>query len=76
MNRAIDPNDADAQEKVRELRRVAFDGGDGGGLDASVKDVPTRHPKTSPRDFSKLGFKNDTAPLHDFGTKSLISSWN
>ena len=73
MNRPIDPGDADAQEKVRELRRIAFEGSDGGGggggLDPGVRDVTPRHPKTSPRDFRKLGFKDDTTPLNDFGKR-------
>lgn len=78
MNRAIDPNDPDAHEKVRELRRIAFDGNDGGGtVDPSVKDVTTRHHnKTSPRDFRKLGFKNDTSPLNDFSRHIAIDFCN
>ena len=74
MNRAIDPQDADAQEKVRELRRIAFDGNDGGAVDVA-KDVTTRqhNNKISPRDFRKLGFKNDTTPLNDFGNMIFYS---
>ena len=61
MRRPIESCDPDALEKVRELRRVAFDN-DG----AETNDVPTRK-QQSPRDFRKLGFKNDTTPLNDFG---------
>jgi len=77
MNRAIDPQDADAQEKVRELRRIAFDGNDGGAVDVA-KDVTTRqhHNKISPRDFRKLGFKNDTTPLNDFGNMIFFSIYS
>nr|CAG4641514.1 EOG090X02BW [Eurycercus lamellatus] len=70
MNRPIEPGDSEALEKVRELRRIAFDGNDGGGsagIDSSVGNgVTTRQHKTSPRDFRKLGFKNDATPLNDF----------
>ena len=77
MNRVVDPADVDAQEKIKELRRIAFDsdggggGGGGGGVggDASqvTKDVTTRHKTANPRDFRKLGFRNDASPLLDFG---------
>ena len=69
MNKVIDPNDADAQEKIKELRRIAFDSV-GGGLDpASFKDVTAR--KASPKDFRKLGFRNDANPLLDFGQLTI-----
>ena len=75
MNRPIDPNDADALDKIKELRRIAFDsdgtgsgGGGGGGNDSTpIKDVATRKP-ISPRDYRKLGFRDDTTPLNDFGS--------
>ena len=75
MNRPVEPNDTDALEKVRELRRIAFDndGSSPGSGDHQVTNsnsrdhVTTRKAQTSPRDYRKLGFKNDATPLTDFG---------
>nr|SVE74057.1 EOG090X02BW [Daphnia barbata] len=64
MNRPIDSGDVDAQEKIKELRRIAFDS-DGSDSLTPVKDVATRK-QVIPRDFRKLGFKNDATPLNDF----------
>nr|CAG4638298.1 EOG090X02BW [Cyclestheria hislopi] len=61
MNKAIDPSDQDAQDKIKELRRIAFDSD---GTETHVKDVTTR--KTQPKDFRKLGFTSDSSPLQDF----------
>ena len=65
MNRPIDPGDVDALDKVKELRRIAFDN-DGGDALSPIKDVATRK-QIIPRDFRKLGFKNENTPLNDFG---------
>ena len=72
MNRPVEPNDTDALEKVKELRRIAFDndGSSSGDLQGNNRDhVTTRKAQTSPRDYRKLGFKNDSTPLNDFGMK-------
>lgn len=61
MRRAIETSDPDALEKVRELLRVAFD------TDGTETSGVTTRKQQSPRDFRKLGFKNDTTPLSDFG---------
>nr|CAG4635993.1 EOG090X02BW [Eubosmina coregoni]SVE69673.1 EOG090X02BW [Eubosmina coregoni] len=69
MNRPVEPNDTDALEKVKELRRIAFDndGSSSGDLQGNNRDhVTTRKAQTSPRDYRKLGFKNDSTPLNDF----------
>lgn len=65
MNRPIEPNDSEAIEKIKELRKIAFDN-DGSDTVAPIKDVATRK-QVIPRDYRKLGFKNDTTPLNDFG---------
>nr|CAG4649148.1 EOG090X02BW [Scapholeberis mucronata]SVE93490.1 EOG090X02BW [Scapholeberis mucronata] len=64
MNRPIDPGDTEALEKIKELRRIAFDN-DGGEAITPIKDVVTRK-QMSPRDYRKLGFRDDTTPLNDF----------
>lgn len=67
MNRPIEPNDPEALEKIKELRRIAFDN-DGSDAVTPIKDVTTRkHQQVLPRDCRKLGFKNDSMPLNDFG---------
>ena len=65
MNRPIESGDVDALEKIKELRRIAFDN-DGSDSVTPIKDVATRK-QVIPRDFRKLGFKNDATPLNDFG---------
>ena len=65
MNRPIDSGDVEALEKIKELRRIAFDN-DGSDSVTPIKDVATRK-QVIPRDFRKLGFKNDATPLNDFG---------
>nr|SVE85367.1 EOG090X02BW [Daphnia pulicaria] len=64
MNRPIESGDVEALEKIRELRRIAFDN-DGSDSITPVKDVVTRK-QVIPRDFRKLGFRNDATPLNDF----------
>lgn len=48
--------DQDGHEKIKELRRIAFDG-EGAG---------TRGPSGFTRDYKKLGFRNDINPALDF----------
>ena len=70
VNKPVDPNDADAQEKIRELCRIAFDAD---LSDVQVRDVTTRKTNLEVKNYRKLGFKNETTPLKDFGiTKKLI----
>nr|CAG4636831.1 EOG090X02BW [Ceriodaphnia reticulata]SVE72809.1 EOG090X02BW [Ceriodaphnia reticulata] len=65
MNRPIEVNDPEALEKIKELRRVAFDN-DGSDAITPIKDVTTRKQQVLPRDCRKLGFKNESLPLNDF----------
>lgn len=58
----IDPQDADALEKIKELRRIAFEN-DIGNINV---DVATRKQLGQAKDYKKLGFKNDTNPILDF----------
>lgn len=53
VNKEIDASDADALEKVRELRRIAFDSDCN---ETHLKDVTPRKPNS--KDFRKLGFQN------------------
>lgn len=64
INKPVDPNDADAQEKIRELCRIAFDSD---CSEVHVKDVTTRKANHETKYYRKLGFKNETTPLQDFG---------
>ena len=71
VNKPVDPNDADTQEKIRELCRIAFDSD---CSDVHVKDVTTRKANVEFKNYRKLGFKNETIPLQDFGKKISIIS--
>ncbi|KAB0796151.1 hypothetical protein PPYR_10212 [Photinus pyralis] len=57
MMTKMDPQDQDGHEKIKELRRIAFDGEGPGGA---------RGPSGFTRDYKKLGFKNDINPALDF----------
>ncbi|KAL3275269.1 hypothetical protein HHI36_020038 [Cryptolaemus montrouzieri] len=57
MMTKMDPQDQDGHEKIKELRRIAFDSEGAGGI---------RIPAGSTRDYKKLGFKNDINPALDF----------
>ncbi|KAF5269890.1 hypothetical protein FQR65_LT05689 [Abscondita terminalis] len=57
MMTKMDPQDQDGHDKIKELRRIAFDGEGAGG---------TRGPSGFTRDYKKLGFKNDINPALDF----------
>ncbi|XP_044750351.1 engulfment and cell motility protein 1 isoform X1 [Coccinella septempunctata] len=57
MSTKMDPQDQDGHDKIKELRRIAFDSESAGG---------TRLPTGSTRDYKKLGFKNDINPALDF----------
>lgn len=49
--------DQDGHDKIKELRRIAFDGEGTGNV---------RGPSGYSRDYKKLGFKNDINPALDF----------
>lgn len=57
----MDPQDQDAHDKIKELRKIAFDT-DG----SSLGDVSARKLGGYAKDYKKLGFKNDINPALDF----------
>lgn len=57
MMTKMDPQDQDGHDKIKELRRIAFD---------SEGANNTRGPGGFTRDYKKLGFKNDINPALDF----------
>jgi engulfment and cell motility protein 1 len=60
--------DADAREKINELKRIAFEGeGVEGGNDTS------RRQNTPAQYYKKLGFKYDISPAQDFMESSLLA---
>lgn len=57
----MDPQDQDAHDKIKELRRIAFD------TEGSVSgDVTARKQGLFAKDYKKLGFKYDINPALDF----------
>lgn len=63
MNTKMDPQDQDAHEKIKELRRIAFDS-DGSNI---LGDSTTRRQMGGfAKDYKKLGFKSDINPALDF----------
>ncbi|XP_047002136.1 engulfment and cell motility protein 1 [Schistocerca americana] len=64
MNTRMDSQDQDAHDKIKELRRIAFDtdiGNSGGGDLASRRQLGV-----FAKDYKKLGFKHDINPALDF----------
>lgn len=61
MNTKMDPQDQDAHEKIKELRKIAFDTDGTTGGDASA-----RKQGLFAKDYKKLGFKYDINPAMDF----------
>ncbi|KAK9309611.1 hypothetical protein QLX08_000828 [Tetragonisca angustula] len=61
MMTKMDPQDQDAHDKIKELRRIAFDteGAVGG-------DITARKQGLFAKDYKKLGFKYDINPALDF----------
>ncbi|XP_056649056.1 engulfment and cell motility protein 1 [Diorhabda sublineata] len=53
----MDPQDQDGHDKIKELRRIAFE---------SEGATSLRGPSGFTRDYKKLGFKNDINPALDF----------
>lgn len=61
MRLRVDSQDQDAQEKIKELRRIAFDNDNGNS------DITTRRQFGSiSKDYKKLGFKCEIDPIKDF----------
>ena len=60
--------DQDAQDKIKELRRIAFEseGGDGTETSQRRQNNPSQH-------YKKLGFKCDINPAQDFLESSLLA---
>ncbi|XP_069687044.1 engulfment and cell motility protein 1 [Periplaneta americana] len=63
MNSKMDPQDQDAHDKIKELRRIAFDT-DGAGVAGDV--TARRQLGVFAKDYKKLGFKYDINPALDF----------
>nr|CAD7424474.1 unnamed protein product [Timema monikensis] len=63
MNLKMDPQDQDAHDKIKELRRIAFDT-DGSGFGGEV--TARRQLGGFAKDYKKLGFKYDINPALDF----------
>lgn len=59
--------DADAREKINELKRIAFEGE---GIDGSDT---ARRQNTPAQYYKKLGFKYDISPAQDFMESSLLA---
>ncbi|XP_008553122.1 engulfment and cell motility protein 1 [Microplitis demolitor] len=62
MMTKMDPQDQDAHDKIKELRRIAFD--TEGNVSGS--DVAARKQGLFAKDYKKLGFKYDINPALDF----------
>lgn len=62
MHTKMDAQDQDAHEKIKELRKIAFDT----DSDAANKDVTARRQGVYAKDYKKLGFKYDINPTLDF----------
>lgn len=60
--------DQDAQDKIKELRRIAFEseGADGNDTSTRRQNNPSQH-------YKKLGFKCDINPAQDFMESSLLA---
>ncbi|XP_013149226.1 PREDICTED: engulfment and cell motility protein 1 [Papilio polytes] len=61
MRQRADTQEQESQEKIKELRKIAFDN------DNNSLEVTTRHQlNNSTRDYKKLGFKCEIDPIKDF----------
>ncbi|MPC25454.1 Engulfment and cell motility protein 1 [Portunus trituberculatus] len=60
MNTSMDVNDQDATEKIKELRKIAFES------DGEVPSGITPRRPEYKKEYKKLGFKNDINPAQDF----------
>ncbi|KAF4529139.1 hypothetical protein B566_EDAN017490 [Ephemera danica] len=62
MMTKMDPQDQDAHDKIKELRKIAFDT----DSDSANRDVTSRRQGVYAKDYKKLGFKTDINPALDF----------
>ncbi|XP_075224621.1 engulfment and cell motility Ced-12 [Lycorma delicatula] len=62
MNKTLDSQDQDAHDKIKELRRIAFDTEGMNATDTTVR----RQMGVFAKDYKKLGFKYDINPALDF----------
>ncbi|CAN8031445.1 unnamed protein product [Ixodes persulcatus] len=60
----VDPTDAEARERILELRKTAFDSETDGN---STTETRSRKGGGYAKDYKKLGFQNHTNPVEDFG---------
>ncbi|CAG4985678.1 unnamed protein product [Parnassius apollo] len=61
MRQRADSQEQESQEKIKELRKIAFD------IDNNSLEVTTRHQiNNSMKDYKKLGFKCEIDPIKDF----------
>lgn len=61
MMTKMDPQDQDAHDKIKELRRIAFDSDS--TTPGTMRSLTST---TGSRDYKKLGFRNDINPALDF----------
>ncbi|XP_051161267.1 engulfment and cell motility protein 1 isoform X1 [Leptopilina boulardi] len=61
MMMKMDPQDQDAHDKIKELRKIAFD-----TEGSSIGDMAARKQGLFAKDYKKLGFKYDINPALDF----------
>ncbi|GAB0094484.1 engulfment and cell motility protein 1 [Sergentomyia squamirostris] len=62
MNTKMNATDQDAHEKIKELRRIAFDD----GIDSQQDNTAKRQNNQYSTYYKKLGFKSDINPAQDF----------
>lgn len=62
--------DADAQEKIKELRKIAFENE---GIESDTSTVQRKGPQQQQHHYKKLGFKCDINPAQDFLESSLLA---
>ncbi|XP_065332151.1 engulfment and cell motility protein 1 [Cloeon dipterum] len=60
MHTKMEPQDQDALNKIKEMRRIAFD------TDLENKDSTNKKNSTFNKEYKKLGFKCDINPVLDF----------
>lgn len=68
MMAQMNAQDQDAHDKIKELRRIAFDDGTSGDSSNNQNDITSRRQNTTSyaNNYKKLGFKCDINPAQDF----------
>lgn len=68
MMAQMNAQDQEAHDKIKELRRIAFDDGTGGDSSTSQNDISARRQTATAyaNNYKKLGFKCDINPAQDF----------